>query len=150
MRTISLINTTPWCAAHRRIESPSTIPRFILNSTKPYPFNSNSFSVNNNNNSNAASSSSYSSSSSSSTESDRLSADTLSRVASARDADEALQVIITSQSDYKPGCFTTSDCGSIISAAFARGNPDLAISIFYGMMASVPQGVIYCSCFCLL
>ncbi|QCD85129.1 hypothetical protein DEO72_LG2g5488 [Vigna unguiculata] len=54
----------------------------------------------------------------------------------AKDADEALQ-IIADNSSRNGGFVSTSDCCSVISAALNRNNPELALSIFYAMRASL-------------
>ncbi|XP_014509461.1 uncharacterized protein LOC106768702 [Vigna radiata var. radiata] len=56
--------------------------------------------------------------------------------ANAKDADEALQ-IIADNSSRNGGVVSTSDCCSVISAALNRNNPELALSIFYAMRASL-------------
>lgn len=63
----------------------------------------------------------------------------LLRVAStAKDADEALQ-IIADNSSTNGGVVSTSDCCSIISAALDRNNPQLALSVFYSMRSTFHQ-----------
>ncbi|XP_058203586.1 uncharacterized protein LOC131317912 isoform X2 [Rhododendron vialii] len=68
-----------------------------------------------------------------------LDEDLLSRVSSARDASEALELIAV-----KPGrgggVVSGADCCSIISAAFDRSNVDLALSVFYAMRSSFDLG----------
>jgi len=59
--------------------------------------------------------------------------------ANAKDADEALQ-IIADNSSRNGGFVSTSDCCSVISAALNRNNPELALSIFYAMRASLHPG----------
>ncbi|GAU32601.1 hypothetical protein TSUD_71490 [Trifolium subterraneum] len=63
----------------------------------------------------------------------------LLRVAStAKDADEALQ-LIADNSSANGGVVSTSDCCSIISAALDRSNHQLALSIFYAMRSTFHQ-----------
>jgi hypothetical protein len=71
----------------------------------------------------------------------------LLRVAStAKDADEALQ-IIADNSSTNGGVVSTSDCCSIISAALDRNNPQLALSVFYSMRSTFHQGFFFFSSF---
>ncbi|XP_057419579.1 uncharacterized protein LOC130713793 isoform X2 [Lotus japonicus] len=60
--------------------------------------------------------------------------------ATAKDADEALQMIAdNAETNSGGGVVSTSDCCSIISAALSRNNPQLALSVFYAMRASFRQ-----------
>ncbi|KAL9690114.1 hypothetical protein QQ045_010508 [Rhodiola kirilowii] len=145
---LSLFNTPPWCAA-RRLNSSESRPysststthnsllprRPFLHPTKPNPSPS-SYSSSITNNNNNASSFFCSLADETHSQAQLFTPDTLSRVSSASDADEALQ--ITSQTN-KPRLLTLSDCSSIISSAFARNNSDLALSVFYAMRASFQQ-----------
>lgn len=63
----------------------------------------------------------------------------LVRVAAAKDANEALQMI-AEKSGRDGGVVCTTDCCSIISAALNRNNVELALSVFYAMRASFDQG----------
>ncbi|XP_039684680.1 uncharacterized protein [Medicago truncatula] len=58
--------------------------------------------------------------------------------ATAKDADEALQ-LIADNSSTNGGVVSTSDCCSIISAALERNNPQLALSVFYSMRSTFHQ-----------
>ncbi|KAI8569789.1 hypothetical protein RHMOL_Rhmol02G0304400 [Rhododendron molle] len=68
-----------------------------------------------------------------------LDEDLLSRVSSARDASEALE-LIAEKAGRSGGVVSGADCCSIISAAFDRGNVDLALSVFYAMRSSFDLG----------
>ncbi|KAI7742462.1 hypothetical protein M8C21_007623, partial [Ambrosia artemisiifolia] len=76
------------------------------------------------------------SSSSSSSEYDLI----ISKVSTAKDATEALQVF-GEMSKRSGGVVTTSDCCSIISAALNRNNAELALSVFQAMRSSFDAGV---------
>lgn len=64
----------------------------------------------------------------------------ISRVAAAKDANEALQVFgeMTKRSS---GVVSVSDCCLIISAAIDRSNIDLALSVFTAMRSSFNTGI---------
>ncbi|KAM7279132.1 hypothetical protein ACFE04_006266 [Oxalis oulophora] len=64
--------------------------------------------------------------------------DLLTRVSSAKDANEALQIIQDS-TQLNNGVVTASDCLSIITAAIRRNNTDLALSIFSAMRSTFHQ-----------
>eukprot|EP00257_Ricinus_communis_P013586 XP_015571057.1 uncharacterized protein LOC8288044 isoform X2 [Ricinus communis] len=66
--------------------------------------------------------------------------DSLARLSSSRDADEALQ-LISEISGRRSGLVSISDSCAIITAALDRNNADLALSIFYSMRSSFDQGV---------
>lgn len=68
-----------------------------------------------------------------------LGEDLLSRVSSARDASEALE-LIAEKAGRSGGVVSGADCCSIISAAFDRSNVDLALSVFYAMRSSFGLG----------
>ncbi|KAF7149970.1 hypothetical protein RHSIM_Rhsim02G0244700 [Rhododendron simsii] len=68
-----------------------------------------------------------------------LDEDLLSRVSSARDASEALE-LIAEKAGRSGGVVSGADCCTIISAAFDRGNVDLALSVFYAMRSSFDLG----------
>lgn len=63
--------------------------------------------------------------------------------ATAKDADEALQLIADYSSDNS-GVVSASDCCSIISASLERNNHQLALSVFYSMRSTFHQGVSSC------
>uniref|UniRef100_A0A7N0RCP7 Uncharacterized protein n=1 Tax=Kalanchoe fedtschenkoi TaxID=63787 RepID=A0A7N0RCP7_KALFE len=135
MMTASLISTPPWSILHRSIspQSPFSYSTGLLRCTfhpakpNPTPNPSSSFVTRNN----------ASSSSSAETDTQLLTPDILSRVSAAKDADEALQLI--HQTSLPNGLLTTAHCSSIISAAFTRNNPDLALSVYHAMRASFQQ-----------
>ncbi|XP_058732122.1 uncharacterized protein LOC131603721 [Vicia villosa] len=58
--------------------------------------------------------------------------------ATAKDADEALQ-LISDHSSTNSGVVSTSDCCSIISASLERNNHQLALSVFYSMRSTFHQ-----------
>jgi len=60
--------------------------------------------------------------------------------ATAKDADEALQIIADNNSSTNGVVVSTSDCCSIISAALERNNSQLALSVFYSMRSTFHQG----------
>jgi hypothetical protein len=62
--------------------------------------------------------------------------------ATAKDADEALQ-LISDNSSANGGVVSTADCCSIISAALDRNNHQLALSIFYAMRSTFHQGYFF-------
>lgn len=66
----------------------------------------------------------------------------LRRVSAAKEADQALDTIAASRASGCPGVIGTEDCHLIIEAAFERGDPDLALSVFNAMRASFDQGTI--------
>lgn len=63
----------------------------------------------------------------------------LSRVAAAKDACEALQ-IIAANSTRDGGLVCITDCCSILSAALNQNNVELALSVFFAMRSSFDQG----------
>ncbi|KAK7251429.1 hypothetical protein RIF29_34619 [Crotalaria pallida] len=70
---------------------------------------------------------------------DTVSEQLLLRVAAtAKDADEALQMI-AENSEMKRGVVCADDCCAIISAALKRNNHELALSVFYAMRATFDQ-----------
>lgn len=64
----------------------------------------------------------------------------LNRVSSAKDADEALQMI-AEKCKTSGGVLANSDCCAIISTALERNNSELALSIFSAMRSSFAQGL---------
>ncbi|XP_010272518.1 PREDICTED: uncharacterized protein LOC104608279 isoform X2 [Nelumbo nucifera] len=64
----------------------------------------------------------------------------LSLVSSAKDANEALEMI-AEKSQKNGGVVGTSDCYMIITAAFGRNNADLALSVFSAMRSSFDEGI---------
>ncbi|XP_008793155.2 uncharacterized protein LOC103709522 isoform X1 [Phoenix dactylifera] len=65
----------------------------------------------------------------------------LRRVSSARDADQALDMIAEAHRSVGYGTLEIDDCHSIIAAAFDRANTELALSIFHAMCSGFSQGV---------
>lgn len=66
----------------------------------------------------------------------------LNRVSSAKDADEALQMIAEKRKT-SGGVLANSDCCAIISTALERNNSELALSIFSAMRSSFAQGALF-------
>lgn len=67
----------------------------------------------------------------------------LRRVSSARDADQALDMIAEAYQSVGYGTVEIADCHSIIAAAFDRGNTELALSMFHAMRSGFSQGGIF-------
>ncbi|KAF5187586.1 Pentatricopeptide repeat (PPR) superfamily protein [Thalictrum thalictroides] len=64
----------------------------------------------------------------------------LNRISSLKDAEEVL-MLIAEKSERNGGILSTSDCSSIIKAAFDRNNAQLALSVYSAMRSNFNQGV---------
>lgn len=66
--------------------------------------------------------------------------DLLRRVSAAKDADEVIELIEEGTSSSSGGVVSVDDCCVIIEAAFARGNADLALSVYSAMRSMIGRG----------
>lgn len=64
----------------------------------------------------------------------------LAKVSSAKDGNEALEMI-SEKTGRSGGVVGVGDCCLIITAALERNNAELALSVFYAMRASFDQGI---------
>lgn len=67
----------------------------------------------------------------------------LRRLSSARDADQALDMIAEAHQSVGYGTVDIADCHSIIAASFHRGNTELALSMLHAMRSGFSQGGIF-------
>lgn len=64
----------------------------------------------------------------------------LRRVSGAKDADQAMDMIVDVQVGMESGEVSNEDCRSIIAAAIDRGNVELALSVFHAMRSGFGRG----------
>lgn len=69
-----------------------------------------------------------------------LDGDLLRRVSSSKDAEEVIKLIEEGTSSSSGGVVGVDDCCVIIEAAFDRGNPDLALSVYSAMRSTIGRG----------
>lgn len=69
-----------------------------------------------------------------------LNEELLRRVSAAKDADQAMDMIVEARGGVVVGEVGNEDCRAIITAAIDRGNVELALSLFHAMRRGFRQG----------
>jgi len=69
-----------------------------------------------------------------------LDEESLRNVAGAKDADQAMDIIVEAQGRVWGGEVGNGDCCLSIAAAIDRGNVELALSVFHAMRSGFEQG----------